>query len=493
MTVARVNAPTRVRGRRAAGDHPDLEAPARSGFWLRAARLQWRYRTVLRDGVRPFLIILDIASWAVAIVICGSGTAGVAACAVGIVACQAGGLYRSRLTLAALADFWHLMGRSVASATAVGATVAVLHPSSTYGNGDRYLSRILLTGVLVGFIGLGFRTLGYGLVRWVRVHGLVGHNTLVLGAGRVGKDIVEQMQRYREFGLRPVGFLDSDPLLVPEERPVPVLGGADSLAQTIVEFGVRNVVVAFGLMPESSLVEVIRTCDRLDVEIFFVPRLFELYVADRDADLLRGLPLVRLPSPAFLRPSWRLKRIFDFTAAALALIAVSPLMAIIALGVRLEGGPGILFHQERVGLDGRPFRLAKFRSLTPVDEAEGETTWNVKHDVRLGPWGKFLRRSSLDELPQLWSVLRGDMSLVGPRPERPFFVDQFAQLYPRYSARHRVPAGMTGWSQVHGLRGDTSIQERARFDNFYIENWTLWLDLRICLMTVLAVLRRSGG
>jgi exopolysaccharide biosynthesis polyprenyl glycosylphosphotransferase len=251
--------------------------------------------------------------------------------------------------------------------------------------------------------------------------------------------------------------------------------------------------VAFGSLPESMLVEVIRTCDKLDVEIFFVPRLFELYFTSRDVDLLWGFPLVRLRAPAFRSPAWRVKRAFDIVVSGTALAVLSPVMAAVALAVRLEGGQGVVFRQERVGLDGRPFSVMKFRSLKPVDETESQTNWNIAHDDRVGKVGKFLRQSSLDELPQLWNILRGDMSIVGPRPERPHFVDEFARLYPRYTARHRVPAGLTGWSQVHGLRGDTSIEERARFDNYYIENWTVWLDIKICLMTVGAVLRRAGG
>ena len=168
-------------------------------------------------------------------------------------------------------------------------------------------------------------------------------------------------------------------------------------------------------------------------------------------------------------------------------------MAVCALAVRLEGGPGVLFRQERVGLDGRSFEVLKFRSLKPATALESASTWNIAHDDRLGPVGRFLRQTSLDELPQLWNIVNGDMSLVGPRPERPLFVEQFTQSIPRYPGRHRVPCGLTGWSQVNGLRGDTSIEERARFDNYYVENWSLWLDIKIIVRTVDQVLRRQGG
>ncbi|MDX6223139.1 MAG: hypothetical protein QOD91_2193, partial [Frankiales bacterium] len=228
-------------------------------------------------------------------------------------------------------------------------------------------------------------------------------------------------------------------------------------------------------------------------EIFFVPRLFEMHHISRDMDQVWGLPLVRLRRAAFRTFSWRLKRLMDVLASGFALFLLSPLMAAIALAVRFEGGPGIIFRQERVGLDGRPFQVMKFRSLKPVDADESQTKWNIAHDDRLGPIGRILRKTSLDELPQLINILRGDMTLVGPRPERPHFVAQFTESFPRYTARHRVPAGLTGWAQVHGLRGDTSIEDRARFDNYYLENWSLWADVKIILRTVASVVRGSGG
>jgi lipopolysaccharide/colanic/teichoic acid biosynthesis glycosyltransferase len=152
----------------------------------------------------------------------------------------------------------------------------------------------------------------------------------------------------------------------------------------------------------------------------------------------------------------------------------------------------VLFRQTRIGLDGRPFTLLKFCSLRPAGEAESRTRWNIAEDDRLGPVGKLLRRTSLDELPQLWNIVRGEMSLVGPRPERPFFVEEFTRQFPWYMARHRVPVGLTGWAQVHGLRGNTSIADRARFDNSYIENWSIWGDIKIMMRTVGQVLSAGG-
>ncbi|HWG92632.1 MAG TPA: sugar transferase [Mycobacteriales bacterium] len=453
---------------------------------LRPGRAGVVPRTFLRYGVTPFLVLGDVLAWSLAALVGGLLGQDLVLLAVVVGLYAAAGLYRSRLTLSALDDLPALVGRAVA-AGAITTSAALLLDPGLVGPG------LLLTSGLLAVLVLVVRALAYAVVRSVRARGWISHPTLVLGAGRVGGQLARTLLEHRSYGLRPVGFLDEEPLLGPEERPVPLLGGVEALAKTIVEFSVQDVVVAFSSLREEQMVDVLRTCDRLDVEIFFVPRLFELHSAGRDSDQVWGVPLVRQRRAAFRSVSWRLKRVLDVVASATALLLLSPLLAVLALLVRLEGGPGVLFRQERVGVDGRPFELLKLRSLRPVDEAESATNWNIAHDDRLGPVGRFLRSTSLDELPQLWNILRGDMTLVGPRPERPHFVAAFTRSFPRYTARHRVPAGLTGWAQVHGLRGDTSIEDRARFDNYYIENWSLWADVKILLRTVAAVLRRTGG
>jgi exopolysaccharide biosynthesis polyprenyl glycosylphosphotransferase len=210
-------------------------------------------------------------------------------------------------------------------------------------------------------------------------------------------------------------------------------------------------------------------------------------------DFLGDLPLIRLRRAAYRSLSWQLKRLIDIVFSALALVVLSPVLAACAVAVRLEGGPGVIFRQERVGCDGVRFQLLKFRSMRPANEQESKTQWNIATDNRVGPVGRLLRITSLDELPQLFNILRGDMSVVGPRPERPHFVEEFGRLYRGYHARHRVPCGLTGWAQIHGLRGNTSIEERSRLDNFYIENWSLWLDMKIILRTTISVFTSPGS
>ncbi|MGY1831693.1 sugar transferase [Geodermatophilus sp. SYSU D01180] len=440
-------------------------------------------------GVAPYLVLADVVAFAVATVLTRPGSLvaqGLALVFLLLVFWRAG-LYRSRLTLSLLDDLPYVLA-AVGVAWALKVAMAEVLPRVDTPGRQVVHVAALLAGVLVA------RALAYRVVHTARCRGVVRHRTLIVGAGPVGVRVAATLLERRDYGLDPIGFLDTEwpdgsaPLL-----PVPLLGRYHRLGQAVQELGVRDVIVAYGGVNEDELVDILRTCDRLDVDVFVVPRLFELHDVNRYTDEIWGIPLVRRRRAVYRSPWWRVKRVVDVVVSLLTLLLLTPVLAACAVAVRVEGGPGIIFRQERVGLDGRPFQVLKFRSLKPVDETESQTNWNIKHDDRLGPVGRFLRATSLDELPQLWNIVRGDMSLVGPRPERPHFVNQFSAHIPRYTARHRVPAGLTGWAQAHGLRGDTSIEDRARFDNYYIENWSPWLDMKIVLKTVGQVLRRQGG
>ncbi len=395
------------------------------------------------------------------------------------------GLYRPRLTRSALDDLPRILAGSLA-ATAVAVLVWEMATGATVG------SREVVVGIGTAVVVAVERAAAYAvIVAWRRTR--VARPTLVLGAGVVAGRLGQSILTHPGLGLQLVGYLDDDPMLAPDDLGAPVLGDVTSLADTILDRGVTDVFVAFGTMSSASMVEILRTCDRLSCEIFFVPRLFELHAITRDTDQVDGLPVVRARRATYRSRTWALKRVLDLASASLALLLVSPILALCAVAVRWEGGAGIFFRQTRVGLDGLEFEIIKFRSMRPTTEAESQTLWNVSQDFRIGPVGRFLRKTSLDELPQLFNVLRGDMSMVGPRPERPHFVAQFRAAYPSYTARSRVPAGLTGLAAVNGLRGDTSIEDRARYDNVYIENWSLWLDVTILLRTALAVVRRTGA
>ena len=452
------------------------EAPPEKDARRRQRRLTWMLALAATDLATAFAasLIVPGVTWQVF----------AAFCVFAAVLLVSGGLYRSRLYLSVLDDLPSMWGR-VAVAGALVTAVGVI--------GNQWASRsILYFTAAFAVLQVLTRALAFALARRSRRSRRHQHKTLIMGGGEVGALLARTLIDRPETGLQPIGFLDDDPLLALEDWPVPHLGGNADLVRIVTSRDVDHIVVAFGSAREAAVVDVLRECDRLACEILFVPRFYEVHSTARDMEIAWGIPLVRMRRAPFRSLSWRLKRVIDIAFSGFALAFLAPVLAVCALAVRASIGSPILFRQERVGLDGRPFTLLKFTSLRPVDTTESAQNWNIAQDDRLTAVGKILRRTSLDELPQLWNILRGDMSLVGPRPERPYFVDKFTHQFPRYMARHRVPAGLTGTAQVHGLRGDTSIADRARFDNYYIENWSLWEDVKILLRTVSQVLGAAG-
>jgi exopolysaccharide biosynthesis polyprenyl glycosylphosphotransferase len=326
--------------------------------------------------------------------------------------------------------------------------------------------------------------------------------TLIVGAGFVGDHLVKRLLGDRRYGLRPVGYLDSDPLVRHDHSApsfVPILGGPEDLAKAVEQTGARQVILAFSSEPDHVLVETVSECQRLGVEVALVPRLYESINERSTLDHVGGLPLLSLRPTDPRGWQFAVKHALDRTVALVALIALAPLLLAIAAGVRLSSPGPALFRQRRVGRDGRAFDVFKFRTMLmdssdshefmlPSGVAPGGVE-GVDRRTRIGRW---LRGTSLDELPQLLNVLRGEMSLVGPRPERPEYVERFTMEVNRYEDRHRVKSGMTGWAQVNGLRGQTSIADRVEWDNYYIQNWSLRLDLRIIALTIAEVLRFRG-
>ena len=324
--------------------------------------------------------------------------------------------------------------------------------------------------------------------------------TLILGAGAVGEHLVKRLTRDPDYGLRPVGFLDADPRPRTEasDDSIPVLGGPDELSRVAEATGARHVILAFSTEPDQVLVERVRECQKLGLEVSLVPRLFESVNMRTTLDHVGGLPLLALRSVDPHGWQFDVKHALDRTFAAALLVALAPLMVAIAIAVRLSSPGPVFFRQRRVGRDGREFDLLKFRTMRePTTEErftlpEGCAPGGIEGTDRRTRIGRFLRDSSLDELPQFINVIRGEMSVVGPRPERPEFVEIFAAEVNRYDDRHRVKSGITGWAQVHGLRGQTSIDDRVEWDNFYIRNWSLRLDVGIIARTIGLLLRRRG-
>lgn len=333
------------------------------------------------------------------------------------------------------------------------------------------------------------------------LRGIGQRRTLIVGAGAIGARLGRRLAGAPDYGLLPIGFLDDHPL--PDDQvgglPAPVLGGLSALDEIIDREGVQQVIVAFSSAPDRTVVELVRRCEERGVDVGLVPRLFDLWNHRAAYDPIGGLPVLHLQGTDLHGWQFAIKAAGDRLTAALALVLLSPVLLLIAAAVRLSSPGPVMFRQRRVGLDGRHFDLLKFRSMRDASVAERA---HVEDRGELGPGGvegvdrrtavgRFLRRSSLDELPQLINVVRGDMSLVGPRPERPEFVDRFAPIHDRYDERHRVKSGITGWAQIHGLRGRTSIADRIEMDNFYIEHFSLALDLRIMLRTLVVVFRAA--
>jgi exopolysaccharide biosynthesis polyprenyl glycosylphosphotransferase len=346
---------------------------------------------------------------------------------------------------------------------------------------------LIVAGCVGALLVLVGRALAYAIGRAARARGIVSDRTLLVGSGELAVELAEVIGRHPEYGLRPVGFVGEP---TAEELPHPLLGGLFDLERVVEAFEVRRLVVAFGYGNDRDLVTVLRGLERLPIEVHAVPRLFELGPLGA-SDTLRGIPLVHLRRPA-LRTFGRLsKRAFDVAVASLALVLTSPLLLSAAVAVRLSSPGPVLFRQTRVGRHGRTFEILKFRTMLVHEEAD--TGWAVA-EQHLTAVGRVLRRTSIDELPQLVNVLRGDMSLVGPRPERPFFVERFSASVPRYEDRLRVRGGITGLAQTNGRNRELdSIPERARFDNLYVETWSLWGDILIMCRTLALLFRGDSG
>jgi exopolysaccharide biosynthesis polyprenyl glycosylphosphotransferase len=359
------------------------------------------------------------------------------------------------------------------------------------------LGVLRLSGFACAYVAAGRVALYWSQVR-ARADGDSSRPTLIVGAGRIGAVVAKRLLAAPQLGLKPVAFLDKEPLVDTDtELGVPVVGASWDLDEAIARYGIKQVIITFSTAPDDVLLRLVRRCEELGIHVSVVPRLFERMPERYSIDHVGGIALV---SPRRADPSaWEFtaKYVIDRIVAGTALLLLSPVLGILSLAVLASMGRPIFFRQTRVGRDGRSFDMLKFRSMRP--SSEHDRNLHVVSAEVLGPGGvegeedrrtrvgTFLRRSSLDELPQLINVVRGEMSIVGPRPERPEYVSEFQSTVYRYGDRHRVKSGITGWAQVHGLRGRTSLADRAEWDNFYIENFSLWLDLKIALQTVGAV------
>lgn len=317
-------------------------------------------------------------------------------------------------------------------------------------------------------------------LRELRRRGRNLRHVLVVGGGGSARKYLETIRADRELGYHAVGYIAGR---AGAGFSVPYLGGFEALEGVLERTQPDEVISAIEFADYELTPHIIERCEKAGVRLAIIPFYADYMPARPQFDDLGGIPLMnirRIPLDNFANAF--VKRAMDVVGAALMLLLLSPVMAVCAAGVKLTSPGPVLFRQERVGKNKKTFSMLKFRSMRLNDESD--TAWSTAQDDRRTRFGAFLRKYSLDELPQLFCVLAGSMSLVGPRPELPFFVDQFREEIPLYMVRHQVRPGMTGWAQIHGYRGDTPIKERVEHDIWYIENWSLWLDIRVLLATV---------
>jgi exopolysaccharide biosynthesis polyprenyl glycosylphosphotransferase len=335
------------------------------------------------------------------------------------------------------------------------------------------------------------RGLAVVAMRALSRRGWVRHRVLIVGSGEVAERLARAVREHPSTGMRITGLVDDDASAA--VTGLARLGGLSELEDVARRHRIDRILLAFSSKPEAQMVRLLVDCERVSADIYAVPRFFEVGVDMSTPDEISGIPLMILPRPMRRRMAVATKRAFDLVVSLMTLTLLSPVLIAVAALVRFTGPRPfvgkrpVIFRQHRVGLDGRLFTMLKFRSMIPNDD--GDMTWSVAGDPRVTRLGSFLRRSGLDEAPQLWNVVRGDMSLVGPRPERPLMVDIFTASISEYQTRQRVRPGITGWAQVNGLRGDTSIVDRARLDNYYVATWTFMGDMVILLRTAALLLR----
>ena len=472
---------------------PRLERrPFRLGL---GAGIRWRLGRVAVD-----VAMLALAGVATAI---GADAAGVAGISSGwtlaysslvLVLLATRGLYGPAFGARAIDDLRRVLG-----ATGLAA-ISLLAVAATVGGSASDVDQTLRLWLFAtAYVGAGRIALNWSQRR-ARLAGEGLRPTLIVGAGRVGHLTASRLLDQPQLGLVPVGFLDKDPL--PDDghgAMPPVLGASWDLEQVVREHAVEQVIITFSTAPNDVLLRLVRRCEELGVAVAVVPRLYERTTTRLSVDHIGGLPLVsaRPSDPRGLY--YAVKYTLDRIVGAALVVALSPLLAALAAATWLSVGSPIFFRQRRVGRDGVEFDMLKFRTMrsagdeeTLFELVEGMAPGGVEGADRRTGVGRFLRKTSLDELPQLFNVVLGHMSLVGPRPERPEFVARFDTSVYRYGERRRVKAGITGWAQVNGLRGQTSLDDRVEWDNYYIENFSLWFDVKILLLTVAAVLKLNS-
>ncbi|HLF56901.1 MAG TPA: undecaprenyl-phosphate glucose phosphotransferase [Thermoanaerobaculia bacterium] len=406
------------------------------------------------------------------------------------------GLYRPRMSGSRVDEAVSVLLGVLLGTVLLSGLVSWYRPSLAPGSIEYFtFSRaFILLFFLLALLGV---VASRAVLRWIlhsaSLHAGKSQRILVVGAGGLGREITEKLKANRDHGFEVVGFLDDDPAKNGQTiLGVPVLGPTRDVERVVAEARIDQVFVALPLEAHRKMMRVLQAVGSELVEVKLVPDILQYAAIKATLEDLDGTPVINLTQVPLQGWSSLVKRFVDLAFSAAGLLVLAPFLPLVALVIWLEDRGPIFYQQERMGLDGRPFWIWKFRSMRVNAEASTGPVWAVEGDPRRTRFGGLLRQWSIDELPQLWNVFRGDMSLVGPRPERPSFVHEFKRHLPQYMLRHRVKAGITGWAQVHGWRGNTSVRKRLEYDLYYIENWSLVLDFRILWMTLRHGLRHNA-
>ena len=318
----------------------------------------------------------------------------------------------------------------------------------------------------------------------IRRNGFNLKHILLVGYSRAAEEYIDRIKANPQWGYEVCGILDDNVERDVAYKGVKVIGCCDDLAYILPANELDEIAITLGLNEYSKLEHIVAEGEKSGVHTYFIPDYNNIIPTKPYTEDLMGLPVINIRHvPLTNTFNALVKRMVDIGGSIVAIILFSPIMLIAAVLIKLTSPGPLIYKQERVGLHNKTFQMYKFRSMEVQDPAKEKKGWTVKDDPRVTPIGKFIRRTSIDELPQLFNILKGDMSLVGPRPERPFFVEKFREEIPRYMVKHQVRPGLTGWAQINGYRGDTSIRKRIEHDLYYIENWTLGLDFKIIFLT----------
>jgi len=356
--------------------------------------------------------------------------------------------------------------------------------AATFGLKGPYESRgaiLLFVGLTMAMI-LVFRRLSWIAVHWLRRHGYNQTQTLIVGTGRGARRTARSLRRTAWLGFKNVGYIEDQPSHWTSD--LDIVGTIADLPRLVRKYEISHVFICLPMSRYDEARRVFDTLSQTLVDVRLVADLPALAGVSFTTTHFDGMPMIGLRESPHFGLNMVVKRAMDIVLSLIALLILTPLMSVIALLVKLTSPGPVFYVQERCGLNGRTFKMLKFRSMPTDSEKKTGAVWAVKNDSRTTKIGAFLRKTSLDELPQFLNVLIGDMSLVGPRPERPVFINKFTKTIPSYYARHSVKAGITGWAQVNGWRGNTSLRKRIQFDLYYIAHWTPWLDLRILWLTI---------